>query len=229
MKAIAIDTSNLTLGVAIVDDNKVIGEYITNIKQNHSVRAMPAVEWLMQECGIRPEELDRVIVACGPGSYTGLRIGVSIAKTLAWTLNIPLASVSSLEVLAAGGSYFNGYICPIFDARRGQVYTGLYEYADGELINRRNDQNLLLSDWLLELKKEKKQILFIGNDVSLHQELIVEVLGDQAVIASMTEHNPRPAMLGKIGLMKEPEDVHTFVPNYIRLAEAEVKWLEQQK
>jgi tRNA threonylcarbamoyladenosine biosynthesis protein TsaB len=144
-------------------------------------------------------------------------------------LNIPLACVSSLEVLAAGGSYFNGYICPIFDARRGQVYTGLYEYADGELINRRNDQNLLLSDWLLELKKEEKQILFIGNDVSLHQGSIVEVLGDQAVIASMTEHNPRPAMLGKIGLMKEPENIHTFVPNYIRLAEAEVKWLEQQK
>lgn len=230
MKAIAIDTSNLTLGIALLDDTKVIGEYVTNLKKNHSVRAMPAVEWLMQECDIKPEELERVIVAKGPGSYTGLRIGVSIAKTLAWTLKIPLVGVSSLEVLAAGGTFFNGSLNPLFDARRGQVYTGLYEYGEnGVLMNSRKDQNLLLSDWLEELKKEDKKILFLGNDVSLHQEVILETLKDQAVIASMTENNPRPAMLGKIGLKKEPEDIHTFVPNYIRLAEAEVKWMEQQK
>jgi tRNA threonylcarbamoyladenosine biosynthesis protein TsaB len=230
MKAIAIDTSNLTLGIALLDDTKVIGEYVTNLKKNHSVRAMPAVEWLMQECDIKPEELERVIVAKGPGSYTGLRIGVSIAKTLAWTLNIPLVGVSSLEVLAAGGTFFNGYLCPLFDARRGQVYTSLYEYGEnGNLMNRRKDQNVLLSDWVCELRKEDKKILFLGNDVSMHQDAILETLKDQAVIASMTEHNPRPAMLGKIGLMKEPEDIHTFVPNYIRLAEAEVKWMEQQK
>ncbi|PLR65577.1 MULTISPECIES: tRNA (adenosine(37)-N6)-threonylcarbamoyltransferase complex dimerization subunit type 1 TsaB [Bacillaceae] len=230
MKAIAIDTSNLTLGIALLDETKVIGEYVTNLKKNHSVRAMPAVEWLMQECDTKPEELERVIVAKGPGSYTGLRIGVSIAKTLAWTLNIPLVGVSSLEVLAAGGTFFNGFLCPLFDARRGQVYTGLYEYGEnGVFMNCRKDQNVLLSDWLEELKKEDKKILFLGNDVSMHHEVILETLKSQAVIASMTEHNPRPAMLGKIGLTKEPEDIHTFVPNYIRLAEAEVKWLEQQK
>lgn len=229
MKALAIDTSNLTLGVALVGEETVMGEYVSHVKQNHSVRAMPAVEWVLQECGVKPAELDRVIVAEGPGSYTGLRIGVSIAKTLAWTLNIPLVTVSSLEVLAAGGTYFDGMICPLFDARRGQVYTGLYEYEDGVLLNRRKDCNLLLADWLEELKTEDKQILFIGNDVSLHRELITQILGEQAIFAAMTENNPRPSMLGKIGLKKDPVDLHSFVPNYIRMAEAEVKWLEQQK
>jgi tRNA threonylcarbamoyladenosine biosynthesis protein TsaB len=126
MKMLAIDTSNFVMGVAVVEENKVIGEIITNLKKNHSVRVMNAVESLLKDCDIAPSELDRIVVAHGPGSYTGVRIGVTIAKTLAWTLNIPLIGVSSLEALAANGRYFDGYIAPLFDARRQQLYTGLY-------------------------------------------------------------------------------------------------------
>ena len=89
---------------------------------------MPTVEALMKECGVSPSELSKIVVAKGPGSYTGVRIGVTIAKTLAWTLSIPISAVSSLETLAANGQYFDGYISPLFDARRGQVYTGLYMF-----------------------------------------------------------------------------------------------------
>src|SRR5574342_1006942 len=129
MTVLAIDTSNYALGVALLEENQVLGEYITNLKKNHSVRIMPAIQTLMKDCERVPADLTKIVVAEGPGSYTGVRIGVTIAKTLAWTLNIPMSGVSSLEVAAASaGRYFDGYVSPFFDARRGQIYTGLYKY-----------------------------------------------------------------------------------------------------
>lgn len=106
MTILAIDTSNLTLGVALIKDGKVIAEHISHLKKNHSVRAMPAIDELLKECGLKPSDLTQIAVAKGPGSYTGVRIGVTIAKTLAWSLNIPVKTVSSLEVLAANGRFF---------------------------------------------------------------------------------------------------------------------------
>ena len=229
MTILAIDTSNHTLGIALVRDLTVIGESITYLKKNHSVRAMPTVEALMKECGVAPSELSKIVVAKGPGSYTGVRIGVTIAKTLAWTLSIPISAVSSLEALAANGQYFDGYISPLFDARRGQVYTGLYTFEKGKIKEVEPDQNILLTDWLHELKKTGKPVLFLGQDVHLHEESIRSILGETAVLAEGTLHNPRPSVLAFLGADRPAEDVHQLVPNYIRLAEAEVKWFEGQK
>ncbi|PRS78916.1 MULTISPECIES: tRNA (adenosine(37)-N6)-threonylcarbamoyltransferase complex dimerization subunit type 1 TsaB [unclassified Bacillus (in: firmicutes)] len=229
MTILAIDTSNHTLGIALVKDSTVIGESITYLKKNHSVRAMPTVEALMKECGVAPSELSKIVVAKGPGSYTGVRIGVTIAKTLAWTLSIPISAVSSLETLAANGQYFDGWISPLFDARRGQVYTGLYTFEEGKIKEIKPDQNILLTDWLHELKQTGKSVLFLGQDVHLHEESIRSILGETAVIAEGAFHNPRPSMLAFLGTDRPAEDVHQLVPNYIRLAEAEVKWLEGQK
>ncbi|WNB91860.1 tRNA (adenosine(37)-N6)-threonylcarbamoyltransferase complex dimerization subunit type 1 TsaB [Bacillus sp. NEB1478] len=229
MKVLAIDTSNLVMGIAVLDNGKVLGEYITNLKKNHSIRVMPAIEQLMEETGVKPAELDRIVVAKGPGSYTGVRIGVTIAKTLAWTLKKELIGVSSLEVLAQNGKYFDGYTVPLFDARRTQVFTGLYGNSDnGQLQMVMEDCIILLQDWLEELQKLEKKILFIGNDLTLHQETIVEVLGSQAVLGQVSDHNPRPGELGRIGMEKEPEDIHAFTPSYLQLAEAEVNWLKSQ-
>ncbi|MFP7379674.1 tRNA (adenosine(37)-N6)-threonylcarbamoyltransferase complex dimerization subunit type 1 TsaB [Bacillus paralicheniformis] len=228
MTILAIDTSNLTLGVALVKDGKVIAEHISHLKKNHSVRAMPAIDELLKECGLEPNDLTQIAVAKGPGSYTGVRIGVTIAKTLAWSLNIPIKTVSSLEVLAANGRFFQGLICPLFDARRGQVYTGLYQYRDGKLHGLEEDQNILLEDWLKKLKAMDQQVLFIGSDTEIHQE-IEQILGEQAVISGPALQLPRPSELALIGELKEAEPVHSVVPNYIRLAEAEAVWLEKQK
>lgn len=229
MTILAIDTSNHTLGIALVKDSTVIGESITYLKKNHSLRAMPTVEALMKECGVVPSELSKIVVAKGPGSYTGVRIGVTLAKTLAWTLSIPISAVSSLETLAANGQYFDGRISPLFDARRGQVYTGLYTFEERKINEIKRDQNILLTDWLDELKETGKPVLFLGQDVHLHAENIRSILGETAVIAEGAFHNPRPSMLALLGADRPAEDVHQLVPNYIRLAEAEVKWLEGQK
>lgn len=227
MTILAIDTSNYPLGVALIEDNQVLGEYITNLKKNHSVRIMPAIQTLMKDCERVPAQLSKIVVAKGPGSYTGVRIGVTIAKTLAWSLKIPLVGVSSIEIMAAGaGRYFDGYISPLIDARRGQVYTGLYEYQSGKLTTVKEDRLVLSVDWAATLKEVNKSILFVGNDLPLHQAVIEERLSTQAVFAEITEHNPRPAELALLGRDKPGEDIHSFVPNYIRLAEAETKWLE---
>jgi tRNA threonylcarbamoyladenosine biosynthesis protein TsaB len=230
MNVLAIDTSNYSLGIALISKEKVIGEYITNMKKNHSIRVMPAIERLLGDCEMKPADIEKIVVAKGPGSYTGVRIGVTIAKTLAWTLNIPLVGISSLEVLAAGvGRYFDGYISPVFDARRGQIYTGLYQFKNGKLQSVIKDQIILSKNWAEQLQTYKEKIIFIGTDIPLHQDVLEQALGDQAVMAEITEQNPRPAELALLGRDKSGEDVHAFVPNYIRLAEAEANWLEAQK
>lgn len=229
MKAIAIDTTNLVMGIAVIDGDKVVGEMITNLKKNHSVRLMPAISQLMKEVDMEPGDLERVIVAHGPGSYTGVRIGVATAKTLAWTLNIPIAGVSSLEVVAQNGRFFKGYICPFFDARRGQVYTGLYKSEGQDVVIQEKDQLVMLEDWLEHLKEMNEDVLFLSNDLSLHQELIKAALGNHAIIPYLSMQNPRPSELAQLGMKKEPQsNIHDFVPQYLQLAEAEVKWLEAQ-
>jgi tRNA threonylcarbamoyladenosine biosynthesis protein TsaB len=172
--------------------------------------------------------LTKIVVAQGPGSYTGVRIGVTIAKSLAWTLQIPLSGVSSLEVLAANGRYFNGLISPLFDARRGQIYTGLYEMEKDSLKTVIEDCNILSSEWANQLKELNRPVLFVGQDVDIHRVAITDALGELAVFAPVQSYNSRPSELAFIGLDKAEVDVHQFVPNYIRMAEAEAKWLEQQ-
>lgn len=229
MTIVAIDTSNQALGVALLDENKVIGEYITNLKKNHSIRIMPAIQLLMKDCEKTPKDLSKIIVAKGPGSYTGVRIGVTIAKTLAWSLNLPLSGVSSLAVLASGTSrYFNGVVSPIIDARRGQVYTGLYRFENGRLEAVQQDRLMMIKDWCEQLSGMGKPILFTGSDLALHQSTIEGILGKQALFAEITEHNPRPSELALLGKDKPAEDIHSFVPNYLRLAEAEAKWIAAQ-
>lgn len=229
MTILAIDTSNYTLGAALVREKTVMAEYITYLKKNHSVRAMPAVNSLLADCGLTPQDLTKIVVAKGPGSYTGVRIGVTLAKTLAWSLKLPISAVSSLEVLAANGRHFQGLICPLFDARRGQVYTGLYEYQDGRLQSVLPDQNVLLTDWLGMLREKTSPVLFLGHDTAIHEQTIKHELVSQAVIGTAAQHNPRPSELAFLGLEKEEADVHSLVPDYLRLAEAEAKWMESQK
>jgi tRNA threonylcarbamoyladenosine biosynthesis protein TsaB len=226
MKILAIDTSTNVMGVALCEERQVVGELITNVKKNHSIRLMPAIEQLMKDCDITPSMLHKIVVAKGPGSYTGVRIGITIAKTLAWSLNVPLIGVSSLELMAWNGKGFDGYICPIMDARRQQLYTGLYQYTGGqEMASIIEDQNVPLDVWLDKLKELTKPILFLGNDLPIHLELIKNTLGEQAQFAPFVDWNPRPSLLAYVGLEKEAEPIHSFVPSYLRLAEAEANWL----
>lgn len=227
MNVLAIDTSTNVLGVGIVSDEKVIGEYSTNMKRNHSTRVLPAIDYLLKDCGMDIKKIDKIVVADGPGSYTGLRIGITIGKTFAWTLNIPLSSVSTLQLMASTGRYFNGILSPIIDARRGNIFTGLYKYAGDRLINIIEDQHIASEEWAKRVKEVDENVLFIGNDVPIHRALFETFLQERANFAPVTVHNPRPGELGLLGMNSPEKDIHTFVPNYLRLAEAEAKWREK--
>ena len=131
---LAIDTSNQTLSVAICNDQQLIGQYTGTTNKNHSLALMPAIDFIMKENQITPQGIERIVVAQGPGSYTGLRIGVTTAKTLAWTLGVELVGISSLASLAANSLDYQGLIVPLFDARRNNVYTGIYQWQGSQLV-----------------------------------------------------------------------------------------------
>lgn len=227
---LGIDTANAPLSVAIVKDGRVLAETVQNIKITHSVGAMPAVEELFAKANITPSQIDAVAVSEGPGSYTGVRIGVTIAKTLAWTLKKPLVGVSSLQALAANAKLFNGVICPLFDARRQHVYAAAYR---GELLNEVIHDHHDHIDGLLEtLQALNENVLFIGTDVEVFWDRIKERLGDKAIRASYTLDLPRAAELIALAEDRELpsiEAVHHFVPQYRRIAEAEANWIKEQK
>ena len=204
MNILAIDTSTNVLGVGLANEEKIIGEYITNIKRNHSTRVLPAIDFLLRDVGYETQDIDKIVVAEGPGSYTGLRIGVTIGKTLAWTLQIPIAGVSSLKAMAANARYFPGYIAPIMDARRGNIFTGLYQYVDDQLVQKIEDQHTSAEEWAQNLKEMDRPILFIGNDLPLHKETFQAILQENVRFASVPINNQRPGELALLG-KDEPE------------------------
>ncbi|PUB09502.1 tRNA (adenosine(37)-N6)-threonylcarbamoyltransferase complex dimerization subunit type 1 TsaB [Paenisporosarcina sp. OV554] len=227
---LGIDTSNVPLSIAVVKDNQLLVEWTSSIKVTHSVGAMPAVEEALKQANINPGEIDVIAVAEGPGSYTGVRIGVTIAKTLAWTLKIPLVGVSSLQTIAGNGLLFNGLICPIMDARRDNVFSAIYT---NDLTADLPDGHYAIETILEKLALKQENVLFVGKDVSIHWQAIQRVLGDRAIRAPFYLDLPKASVVIEQA-MKKPlpsiEETHHFVPEYKRITEAETNWLaEQQK
>ncbi|MDC6270382.1 tRNA (adenosine(37)-N6)-threonylcarbamoyltransferase complex dimerization subunit type 1 TsaB [Lysinibacillus fusiformis] len=227
---LGIETANTPLSIAVVKDGKVVAEMVQNVKLTHSAGAMPAIEEILARIDVRPNDLDAIAVSEGPGSYTGVRIGVTLAKTLAWTLQKPLVGVSSLKTLAANAALYNGLICPIFDARRGNVYTAVYQGETLEALV--EDHHAHIDDLLVRLKALEQPILFVGTDVDIFWENIVQILGEHAVRAPFSIDLPRATEVIHLATKMElpsVEATHHFVPQYKRIAEAEANWLKEQK
>ncbi|WP_066191359.1 MULTISPECIES: tRNA (adenosine(37)-N6)-threonylcarbamoyltransferase complex dimerization subunit type 1 TsaB [Gracilibacillus] len=229
MNILAIDTSNQVLGVAISKDGELQAEYTANVKRNHSIGLMPAIEYVMEKSNITTDQLDRLVVAKGPGSYTGVRIGLATAKTMAWALGIPIVAISSLELLAYNVREKGVAVSPFFDARRGLVYTGLYQLDHEGMQVLEADQNIAMETWLEQLKRLERPVLFFSQDIDIHEAVIKENLGDLARLPHRIDHLPRPGMLALMGNYYPETPVHQLTPNYIRLVEAEANWLKEQK
>lgn len=234
MRVLAIDTSNLVLSVAVVEEERVLAEMTTNQQKNHSIRLMDCISELLDATDTLPEQLGGLGVAKGPGSYTGVRIGVATAKSMAWSLNLPVVGVSSLQAVAMNALGFPGLIVPLFDARRGQVYTGAYRTEGMASVQLQGKEAIiLLRDWLPMLREQAQgaPILFLGEDVRLHRETIVQELGEQAQFASPAMNHPRAAHIGFLAMrhLQDGKNAHELVPEYLQLAEAEAKWLAQKQ
>lgn len=227
MRILAIDTSNQTLSIAVCEDKNIIGQHTITVKRNHSLTLMPAVTQLMQEVGLTPKEIDRFVVAQGPGSYTGLRIGVTTAKTLAYTLKKELVGVSSLKTLAANCVMVKGAIVPLFDARRNNVYTGAYEYINDKLTTTIADRHIAIEEWLFQLQT-LDTVYFVGEDAEKFRQQIETIL-PQAQINQIPQWQiPNSAVLAELGRLSEPAaDIHQFLPKYLKRVEAEENWLKE--
>lgn len=227
MNILAIDTSNRTLAVGIQADGRALGSVMINIKKNHSVTLMPAIERLFEAVRFSPEQIDRIAVSAGPGSYTGLRIAVTTAKTLAWTLGAELVGVSSLETLAANAKGAQQLIVPLFNARRNSVYTAAYRWEKGQLKVVLAERYSGLAEWLQTLKEQKEPLLFIGETADFREQL--EAAFPQSINDFPKWDLPNAQVLAALGAKRAPlseAEVHRFLPHYLKRVEAEQKWLE---
>lgn len=240
-RLLALDTATTSMTIAVLENGRLLGESSSLAERNHSIRLVPAIGELLQSLGMTLKEIDAAVAGRGPGSYTGVRIGVTVAKTFAWALNIPLLGVSTLEALAFGGydralreQGSTQWIVPILDARRGQVYTGLYGDRGNGWERMKEDGIRMMQDWLPELREMKERpdrILFVGE-----MEPFAEAIKLLQHSASSVEASVQPVRAYHAGLLAleqwkrgEWEEVHSFNPNYTQLAEAEKKLLAKQK
>lgn len=215
MNILAMDTSNKALSLALLHDKELLGQVTLNIKKNHSITLMPAIDFLMNSLDMKPTDLDRIVVAQGPGSYTGLRMAVATAKTLAHTLKIELVGVSSL--LALVPEQAEGLVIPIVDARRNNVYAGFYR--SGQAV--RPEAHLPLAEVLEMAGAANQSVTFVG-ETTAFTEQIEAALPQAAILPTL----PDAAAVGRLGLDLPAQSIHDFVPNYLKRVEAEENWLK---
>lgn len=229
MKILAIDTSNHPLAIALVEDGQLLATTTYNMVKNHSIYVMPTIDQLMKQVKWQPEDLDRVVAAQGPGSYTGVRIAVTTAKVLADTLDCDLVGISSLAVLAANvPAMTDALIVPFFDARRGNVYAGGYRWQDGQLVEDFADTHVAMSELVARLGKDKRPVLMVGQLTKKINQHFDGDFPENVQLLPAGNTIPSAYQLALLGMDKEPvKDIDGFIPHYLLLTEAEVEWKKQ--
>ncbi|WP_022819348.1 tRNA (adenosine(37)-N6)-threonylcarbamoyltransferase complex dimerization subunit type 1 TsaB [Fusobacterium russii] len=213
MLILGIDTSTKICSCAIYDDKiGIIAETSLNVKKNHSNIVMPIIDNLFKISELNINNIDKIAVAIGPGSFTGVRIALGIAKGLALALNKPLIAINELELLAAisKGFNFQGEVIPLIDAKKERVY---YEYngfhKDDYLIN------------LLDSLNKDKNYLFIGDGAKNYEYILKEKLGEKAFILPDYHSFPRASIICELAFDKEEANIYTLEPEYISKSRAE--------
>lgn len=226
MKILAIESSAIAASIAIAEDDRLICEYTTNYKKTHSQTLMPMIEEVTKMVSLELNELDAIVVANGPGSFTGLRIGVATAKGLAHALNIPIIEVGTLDALAYNMGYTDKIICPLMDARRNQVYTSLYTYENNTFTNILPSMVVPVEEIFQKIKELGKDVIFLGDGVSPNMEQIKNNFSSKEyVLAPLNNNIQRGASVAALGLHYAKEGkgqsyMH-FKPIYLRKSQAE--------
>jgi tRNA threonylcarbamoyladenosine biosynthesis protein TsaB len=233
MKVLAIDSSSVVAGVAVLDGEKLLYEAYHHHKRNHSEILVPLIEEALLSSGVHQNELDLFAVSSGPGSFTGLRIGISTVKGLAQALDKPVASIPTLDALAWNVVTLKGLICPIMDARREQVYTSLYRRR-GEECNRLMPYSALAVTHLAEqLAEYNEPIFFVGDGLWVYREKLKELLKDSALFVPTYLACQRASAIAWLG-RKEALSGNTIhyrdlKPYYLRQSQAEQKRKQQME
>lgn len=234
MKILALDSSGLVASAAIVEDDITIAEYTINYKKTHSQTLLPMLEELKRMTELDLHTIHAIAVAAGPGSFTGLRIGSATAKGLGLALEIPIIPVPTVDALAYNLYGSDKLICPIMDARRNQVYTGLYRFCKGTDINAGYDMTVLEKQCAVDISwitgqinalGDDTEVLFLGDGVSVYREQIAELIRVKYSFAPACCNRQRASCVAVLGAVLYQrgvlETAAEHAPDYLRLSQAE--------
>lgn len=225
MKVLALDSSGLVASVAVLEDDMMLAEYTVNYKKTHSQTLLPMLDVIVKMIELDLNTLDAIAVAAGPGSFTGLRIGSATAKGLGLALDKPLIPVPTVDALAYNLFGSADLVCPIMDARRNQVYTGIYSFENGRMCTHMEQSARGILE-LIELLNEKGQaVTFLGDGVPVHKTVIAENCRVSYQFAPPHVNKQRAAAVGALGMLyyKEgkTETAAEHQPEYLRVSQAE--------
>ena len=224
MLILAFETSAKAASVALMKEGKLLGESYQNTGLTHSQTLMVMAQDLLKTCGYTPQQVEAVAVAAGPGSFTGIRIGVAAAKGFAWGSEIPCYGVSTLEAMALSLGIYDGYVLPVMDARRNQVYNALFLAEGGKLTRMCEDRAIALSDLREELKILQKPIFLVGDGSNLCYNTLLEEIPGLILPPEHRMHQRASGVcLAAAGMIEAglPGNGAELTPNYLRLSQAE--------
>ncbi len=228
MIILSIDSSTPVAGIAVSDGNQLLGEVMINTKNTHSEKLMPMVQRLLSDLQMTIQQIEAVAVTCGPGSFTGLRIGMATAKGIVQGGKKQLIAVPTLDCLAQNLSHYPGIICPIMNAQKRQVYTAIYRSGEANL-DRLSDYQAIEADKLAEqLLEMNETVWFVGDGVEAFADVFAEKLGDKCRFADGNTVLPRAGALAMLANARAEQgqfdDLYRAELIYIRKSEAEVQW-----
>lgn len=232
MLILAFETSAKAASVALMEDGKLLGESYQNTGLTHSQTLMVMAEDLLGQCGKTVADVTAAAVAAGPGSFTGVRIGVAAAKGFAWGREIPCFGVSTLEAMALSLGAWQGYVCPCMDARRSQVYNALFYVNRGEIQRLTPDRAIALCDLKKELENLQEPIFLVGDGSNLCYNTLLESVPGLVLPPEHRMHQ-RATGVALAAAKKLAAGVEcsgaALVPNYLRLSQAERERLEREQ
>ena len=232
MILLAFETSAKAASVALFDGETLLGEQYQNTGLTHSQTLMVMAEDLLKQCGKTAGDVAAVAVANGPGSFTGVRIGAAAAKGFAWGREIPLYGVSTLEAMALGLGVYQGFVCPVMDARRNQVYNALFYVNQGVMQRIAPDRAIALSDLKKELKSCKEPVFLVGDGSNLCYNNLLEEVTTLVLPPEHKLHQRATGVgLGALAQIRKGEssDAAALAPNYLRLSQAEREKLAREQ
>ncbi|MEA3424128.1 MAG: tRNA (adenosine(37)-N6)-threonylcarbamoyltransferase complex dimerization subunit type 1 TsaB [Bacillota bacterium] len=224
MKILGIDASTQTAGVAIIENEVLKGEIIVNNDITHSQKLMVIIDQIFKNLDMTLGEIDGIAVTIGPGSFTGVRIGMATALGLSRAEDIPIAGISTLESLAMNNKGFSGIICPMQDARRNQIYTAFFEFEGEELIRLAPDMAISIDEFIDKVDKYDKSILLAGPDAGKFYDNIKNAADKDIQLVAFNLGLPRPSSLAYVS--RNREFGKTIKPNYVRKSQAETSYEE---
>ena len=232
MKILALDSSGLVASVALCQDDTLLAEYTVNYKKTHSQTLLPMLDEIARMTDLDLESVDAIAVAAGPGSFTGLRIGSATAKGLGLALDKPLVGVPTVDALAYNLYDVPGLICPLMDARRNQVYTGLYEFVDHEMQVVAPQMAVGVEEIVNRINQQGRPVIYLGDGVAVYRRILEEKTTVPFSFAPLHLNKQRAGAVAALGAvyyargMTETAAAHQ--PEYLRLSQAERERAERE-